>query len=542
MNYKNVYENWKRSELLSQSERAELENMTEGEIEDRFLAPLSFGTAGIRGVVGLGPARMNPFVLCQAVRGFARSMSQGATVVVCRDARLSSPALSRAAACALAEEGATVLYFKEPRPTPQLSFAIRHFKADGGLNLTASHNPKEYNGCKFYNRLGAQLAEEESDPVAEIMKGIEMLSPLPRLSFDEYVAQGKIKYLECDDAYIAAVLSSRKGGRSLEDSDLRVVYTPFHGVGGAVMTRVFKGAGLKSVYYQKKQMHPDGHFTTLNNPNPEYTEGFKMAEKLAQEVCADIIVATDPDADRVAVSVRDRTGAYVPLSGNKTGALLSDYLLPLYRGEKRAAVIKTIVTTPLVESIADNFGAECFSVFTGFKNIAEKLEAVKDEYSTVIGFEESIGYMVGDHVRDKDGISGALTICEMAAWYKKNGLSLLDRLQMLSRKYGDWSDSTVNLYRYGTEGAEEIRQMMVTLRQCPPEKIGGFKVQLVCDYLTGENAHIKGSDVLEYRLEGGSRVLVRPSGTEPKIKIYALCKDTDPEKLGAELLKLISKE
>ena len=527
-----LYEQWKNSPCLTPAQRAELEGIDEKEILDRFCAPLSFGTAGLRGIVGMGTNRMNVFTLLQAVRALARTLPEGAWVAVCRDARLSSDELAEAAACALAEEGAKVLYFPHPRPTPQLSFAVRHYKTAAGINITASHNPKEYNGCKFYGPNGAQLGGDETDRIFDIMEETPLLAPLPEKSLASHLAAGSIMYADCDSEYISAVLGCASDPALLRDTDLRVVYSPFHGVGGSIMPYVFEKAGLEQVFYQPDQMKPDGHFTTLASPNPEATEGFALSEKLAREKAADIIVATDPDADRVALSVRDRQGDYVCLSGNKTGALLCDYLLKNYRGDKTPVIIKTIVSTPLAEAICQSYGGECCSTFTGFKNMAEKLEELDESRHCLMCFEESIGYMIGSHVRDKDGISGALLICEMAAYYKKQGKTLLDVLGELFEKYGEYGDLTLNLVRRGVEGAEEIRNMMASLRKDPPKTLLGIPVTEKLDYLSGENTHIMGSDVLEYRLQNGSRLLVRPSGTEPKIKIYSLTRNMPAEELA----------
>ena len=535
MEYNKLYEQWKSSQYLSAEQKAELEGIDQKEILDRFCAPLSFGTAGLRGVVGMGTNRMNVFTLVQAVRAFAQSLPGDALVVVCRDARLSSSELARAAACALCEEGVRVLYFAHARPTPELSFAVRHYGAVGGINITASHNPKEYNGCKFYGSTGAQLGGEDTDRVFEIMEETPLLAPLPEKDFDSCVREGAIMYADCDFEYIAAVLECATDPQLVKDTDLSVVYTPFHGVGGSIMPQVLMQAGLKNVYYEPHQMEPDGNFTTLKNPNPEEGSGFALAKELAKSKDADIIIGTDPDADRVAVCVRDKSGDYVQLTGNRVGALLCDYLLGRYRGDKTPVIIKTIVSTPLAEAICDRYRANCYSTFTGFKNMAEKLEELRDSEQCLMCFEESIGYMIGSHVRDKDGISGTLLICEMAAWYKKQGKTLLDGLNDLFDKYGEYDDLTLNLVRKGVDGAVEIRNMMASLRKDPPQSILGLMVIEKKDYLSGENVHIMGSDVLEYRLQGGSRLLIRPSGTEPKIKIYALSRKVSAQALADAL-------
>lgn len=538
MTYKEQYKSWVSSPFLTENEKNELLSLIDlKEMEERFCAPLAFGTAGLRGVAEMGLNRLNRFTLCQAVRAFGKHLSGKGAVVVCRDARTSSLYLSHVAACALAELGVPVLFFENARPTPQLSFAVRHFGAAGGINITASHNPKKYNGCKFYDKNGAQLGNDDTDVISKIMSTIPMLSSSPEKSFEEYLGEGKITYAECDEEYIDAVLDCRINGDILSDSALSIVYTPFHGVGGSIMPEVLRRAGLERVYCQPEQMIPDGHFPTLNNPNPEATEGFELSIRLAQEKYADIICATDPDADRAAIAIRDDRGEYICLSGNQTGALLTDYLLSQKKAEKCRAIIKTIVSTPLTDEICSYYGAECFSTFTGFKNMAEKLEEIENTHFCVMCFEESIGYMIGSHVRDKDGISAVLMICEMAAFYKKQGKTLLDALEDIYARHGRFEEYTANIYRPGLEGQAEIAQIMVKLREDPPAEIGGLKIEEIGDYLTGKNTHISGSNVLEFRLHGGSKLLVRPSGTEPKIKIYALARDFSAKALTDGLRK-----
>ncbi len=540
MNYMNEYKNWIESPYLTPGQKAELEGIDGGEILDRFCQPLSFGTSGLRGVVGIGTNRLNVFTLLQSVRAYARSLREGAAVVVCRDARLSSDTLARAAACALWEEGVRVLWFENATPTPVLSFAVRYYGADGGINITASHNPQEYNGCKFYGPSGALLGSDDTDRIFEIMQRTPMLAPLPERDLDSGLASGEVKYARCTEEYIAAVLDCRRDISLLQNTDLCVVYSPFHGVGGRVMPEVFERAGLKNVCYEPSQMVPDGHFPTIPNPNPEDPRGFALSEKLGQEVNADILIATDPDADRIAASVRDKDGRFVPLSANKTAALLCDYLLRSYRGENRPAVIKTIVSTHLVDEVCRSYGARCYSTFTGFKNMAEKLEELPPDETCLMCYEEAIGYMLCPQVRDKDGISAALLICEMAAWYRSRGMTLFDGLQELHERYGEYDDFTVNLVRKGVEGAREIADMMAYLRQNPPDSLLGLKVTLCKDYLSGENTHIKGSDVLEYLFEGGSRLCVRPSGTEPKIKIYAITRNFSAVDLAQAMAKRLT--
>ena len=526
MNYIEHYNSWKNSQFLSESERKELSLLTDEKIiEDRFCAPLAFGTAGLRGIAETGLNRLNPFTLCQAVRAFGKHLAGKGQVLVCRDGRLSSHELARAAACALAELDVPVLFFKDARPTPQLSFAVRHFGSAGGLNITASHNPKEYNGCKFYDEKGAQLGNSDTDGISEIMATIPVLSPLPKKSFEEYLSEGKITYAECDEAFIEAVLDCRINKDALKNTDLSAVYTAFHGVGGSIMPQVLARADFEKIYYQPQQMIADGNFPTLSNPNPEYTPGLELSIKLAAEKGADLVCATDPDADRAAIAVRDEKGEYIALSGNQTGALLTDYLLSQTSSQKPVAIIKTIVSTPLVEAICQYYNSQCYSTFTGFKNMAEKLEEIENTHHCPMCFEESIGYMIGSHVRDKDGISAVLLVCEMAAYYKRQGKSLLDRLNELYTLHGRFEDYTISLYRYGISGQKEIAEMMIKLRENHPKEIAGLEVESIGDYLTGENTHIRGSNVLEFRLKGGSRLLIRPSGTEPKIKIYALARD-----------------
>ena len=546
MTYQAEYIRWMESPVLTDAERQELAAIAgqEAEIEDRFYRGLSFGTAGLRGVMGMGTNRMNHYVVRQASEAFARVIlredprGKERGVCICYDCRLNSRAFARVAAHAMRRHGIKVYLFEDCRPTPQLSFAVRHFDAAAGINVTASHNPKEYNGFKVYWSGGAQLPPAQADLVAEEM------AALPVLATDG-APEGEMAPLELlgadfDRLYMDAVLKNAID-RSVIPAvaeEFRVVYTPFHGVGAAIVPAVLREAGIRHLHCVEAQMAPDGTFPTVKSPNPEDPAGFALAAELAMQVDADFIVGTDPDSDRVGIQVRDASGKFVPISGNRTGALLLQYILSA--GTRcgtlpaNPAVIKTLVTTDLARKIAEAHGAACYDTFTGFKYMAEKVKELEDTAAGnyVLAYEESYGYMMGDHTRDKDGVVGALLLTEMAAWYRARGMTVLDGLQELWDTYGYYAEHTINAMFPGADGMERMQRIMEGLRAQPPAMIGEKPVCAVLDYRSGvrrdsegdQPLHISGSDVLCFQLKAGGKVIVRPSGTEPKIKVYALVK------------------
>ncbi|MBQ7625150.1 MAG: phospho-sugar mutase [Clostridia bacterium] len=536
MDHLTEYKKWLESPFLSPAEKAELSALTSEEIRERFCRGLSFGTAGLRGIAETGLSRLNVFTLSRAVRALADKL-KGGLVVICRDARLSSEELARACACVLCERGFSVIYFKDPRPTPELAFAVPYYKADAGVNVTASHNPKEYNGCKFYKKSGAQMGKEDTEEISALSEKYPLLAPRPD-GFEEYLKRGRIKYADCDEAYISRVLSRRLDRTLLETTPLKVAYTAFCGVGGSALPEVFRRAGFKNLFCEAHELIPDGDFPGLSSPNPENDGGFKRAEKLCRKTGADLIIATDPDADRMSAEIPFENG-FLHLTGNQIGALLVHYIIKTRKRlglmPPRPFVVKTIVTTPLIDRICEKEGVFCHSTFTGFKNIAERLERENPD-DCVFCFEESIGYMTDPYVRDKDGVSAALLLCEAAAYHLSRGKTLKDALDGIYEEYGDFREKTLNVYFEGADGAKIMAEIMSALREKPPKELCGDAVTSFRDYLTGKNTQISGENVLEADLASGGRVLIRPSGTEPKIKIYAHAEGADPAAL-AEALK-----
>ena len=534
------YLRWRTSSVLSEEQRAELSSLTdEAEINDRFYRTLEFGTAGLRGLMGMGLNRMNEFIIRQATDAFAQVILESGMaekgVCICYDCRIHSRFFAREAAHVMRVRGIPVWLFEDCRPTPQLSFAVRHFDAAAGINVTASHNPKEYNGYKVYWRGGAQLPPEQAARVAEKMAGIDPLSPrilssspAPLTLLDE----------SFDELYISAVLKCAVHPQNIAAvaEDFKVVYSAFHGVGGFAVPQVLTRAGLKHLICVPEQLHPDGTFPTVVSPNPEDPAGFALSVALAKKHDVDFIVGTDPDSDRVGIFVRDGAGQYLPVSGNRTGVLLLHYILTTGKEQgtlpEHPCLIKTIVTTPLAQKIAQRHGAKCFNTFTGFKYMAEKLAELEKEgfYRYIMAYEESYGYMIGDHARDKDGVVGALLLCEMAAWYRRRGMSVLDGLEEIWREYGFYGEVTRNVMLPGQDGMRRMAHIMSALRARPPKSIGRLPVAAWRDYQAGLRyesgasvpTEIAGSNVVYYELETGETLVIRPSGTEPKIKIYAL--------------------
>jgi len=553
------YRRWAESPALTDAERAELAALSgnEKEIESRFFAPLSFGTAGLRGVLGMGLGRMNRFIVAQATDALARlicgkgpeAMARGCAV--CHDCRHESRAFAELAASVLLSHGVAVLLFEGMRPTPELSFAIRHYRAMAGINITASHNPKEYNGYKVYWEDGAQLPPAEAAVVADEMERIDPLIGPTFLPLAEGTERGLLRVLgkETDEAFLAAVQSlSIRRDAVASQPDMKLVYTPFHGAGAKLVPEILRRIGYRNIYCVERQMVPDPDFSTVKSPNPENPESFALAIELAREKDADLILGTDPDADRTGVIARNRAGEYRPITGNQLGVLLTHYILlsKKERGElpENAAVIKTIVTTEMTRSVCDSFGVPCFDTFTGFKFMAELISRFEEEksYRYLFAYEESYGYMAGDHARDKDAVTASMLIGEMAAYYRARGMSLWDAMDALYAEYGPYAEKTVNLVMPGVEGLKDMRALMDALRSHPPVSVAGCPVVEIRDYLSGtkrsaapgsapETLALSGMDVLYYVLEDDTRFIVRPSGTEPKIKVYTLCRGEKGENL-----------
>ena len=536
-NWKIILERWLQSPFLSQDEKNILFNTSSASLRPLFQSPLSFGTAGLRGIAALGPGGVNRFTITQAALAFGRFLlsSQGERarqkgICLCRDCRLSSPGLAQAAQQAFTSLGIPVHFFIDPRPTPELSFAVIHIGAAGGMNITSSHNTKEYNGCKLYSHTGAQLTDEECAAVSQEMARICLPCALPEGDPSLVIPLGE----ETDKAYLDALVQDVPPVSLPEDrARLRIVYTPLHGVGGLLLPRLLKEQGFTDVHCVSSQMTPDGSFPTA----PENPETFHLALEEARRVGAHLIIATDPDADRVAFQVLHQ-GEYHSLSGHQSGSLLTDFLLSARSDQTLSSpsplVIKSIVTTKLASDIAQNHGASCIDTFTGFKHMAPLACQLEQEGKgrCVIAFEEAIGCMIGSHCRDKDGLAAALAFCHLAAGLLAKGQTPLDRLEQLFADFGWYLEDAFSLSFSGDDAQARMAQTMERLRQNPPHTLGTTPVSRWRDYQSGlchcltENEtkplSLRGADMVYYELANGAALAIRPSGTEPKIKCYLL--------------------
>ena len=565
MSYMKEYEKWLNSGVLTAEELAELEAIKDDpkEIESRFYGPLEFGTAGLRGTMKMGLHQMNVYVIRWATQGFAEIIAAEGEeakqrgVAICMDCRLNSDVFAREAARVCAANGIHVRLFESLRPTPELSFAVREYGCQAGINVTASHNPKEYNGYKVYWADGAQLPPQHADAVAKRLSQIDIFTDIKTMDFDEAVAQGLIEILgdETDRRFMANVISminDRESMAQIADT-FEVVFTPFHGCGHKLVPEALRELGVKHLHCVEEQMVIDGNFPTVVSPNPENPEGFYLAVELADKHGADFIVGTDPDSNRVGIMVRAKDGSFIPVTGNQTGVLLVDYVIGAMKRAgtlpESPVVLKTIVTTEMARKVAESNGVACFDTFTGFKFMAEKKNALEatGEGKVIMSYEESYGYMLGDFVRDKDAVTASLIITEMAAWYATQGMTLYDALQALYEKYGWYGEKTHNLVMPGLDGLEKMAALMKELRENPPAQIAGVDVVVRKDYTdgsvidckTGEKStmELSGSNVLRFELADGTVILVRPSGTEPKIKVYVLTIGADAADRDANLAK-----
>lgn len=566
--YMEEYRHWMDSPALSESEWKELDDISadEEEIKSRFFAPLEFGTAGLRGVMGMGLNRMNRHVIRHATQAFAsvicaegeQAMKKG--VVICYDCRENSELFARSAASVMAANGIYVRIFDALRPTPELSFAIRKFGATAGINVTASHNPREYNGYKVYWADGAQLPPKHAQAIADAMAKIDIFTGIKRIVYTEAVDEGLVETIgaETDEDFLENVLSQsidRAVVARVADS-FKIVYTPFHGTGHRLVPEALRRLGIKNVIPVPQQMVIDGTFPTVKSPNPEEPAGFALAIELAKRENCDLIIGTDPDADRVGIVVRDDKGEYVTVSGNQTGVLLLDYIITARKRAgtlpQNAAAVKTIVTTEMAREVASQNGVHIDDTFTGFKFMAEKIAEYEKEgsYSYILAYEESYGYMIGDYVRDKDAVTASMLIAEMAAYYFEKGMTLLQALDTLYEKYGYFAERTLNLVMPGIDGLENMQELMTRLRETPPAEISGVKVLRERDYASGRiivpglgfvgKTHISGSNVLYFELEDDTSFIVRPSGTEPKIKIYILVSGKDRQECSQKIDSYVS--
>ena len=565
LDYKREYERWLASDALNADEKAELQAIAgdEKEIESRFYGPLEFGTAGLRGTMKVGLHQMNVHVIRWATQGFADVIAAEGDeakqkgVAICMDCRVNSMAFARAAAEVCAANGIRVRIFESLRPTPELSFAVRYYGCQAGINVTASHNPKEYNGYKVYWADGAQLPPQHAAAIAARLEQIDIFTGVKRMAFDDAMKAGLITLLgeETDKMFMSNVMAMVNDRSSIAQvaGTFKMVYTPFHGCGWKLVPQALRDLGVKHLHCVPEQMVLDGSFPTVVSPNPENPEGFYLAIALADRVGANFIIGTDPDSDRVGILVRNKGGRFVPVSGNQTGVLLADYLLGAMARSgklpKNAVLLKTIVTTEMARRVAEAHGVKCYDTFTGFKFMAEKKQQLESQGlgKVVFSYEESYGYMLGDYVRDKDAVTASLLLTEMAAWYQGQGMTLFDALQTLYEKYGYYGEKTHNLVMPGLDGLEKMAALMKNLRDVPPTEIAGVAVTARTDYKDGTitdcttgqvtASELKGSNVLRYTLADGTVILVRPSGTEPKIKIYILTRGKDAAERDANLVK-----
>lgn len=545
---------------------AELESIKDddAEIKDRFYKNLEFGTAGLRGVLGAGINRMNEYVVGQATQGLANQLIKtngkdaDLSVVIAYDSRHKSDVFAKEAARILAANGIKAYLFEELKPVPELSFSVRYLKTTAGIAVTASHNPAKYNGYKAYGSDGAQLNPELAAIVLEEIGKTDIFTGVKKMDFEQAVQQGMIVMIgdEVEEAYLDEVqkqcvnpeLAKEKG------DTLKFVYTPFHGAGNKPVRKILKRIGFNNVVVVKEQELPDGDFPTVESPNPENKEGFKLAIGYAKECGADLIVGTDPDSDRVGILVKNDKGEYVTFTGNQVGTLLSEYILSAL-SEKNAVpkdgyIVKTIVTTNIIQAICDAYGIEMKEVLTGFKFIGEKIKESEETGigSYIFGFEESYGYLKGTYARDKDAVVATMLIAEMALYYQENGTSIFEQMDNIYKKYGYYKEEVVSVTLEGIEGLAKIKSTMDRLRENPPEIIAGKKVIAVRDYLTSERVDkltgekseilLPKSNVIYLELEDWNNFIIRPSGTEPKIKLYCLMKGETEEEAN-ELLKLV---
>ena len=562
--YKEEYQHWLESPSLSEEEWAELNAIKddEKEIENRFFAPLDFGTAGLRGTMKLGLHHMNIHVIRHATQAFANVIAAEGEeakqkgIVIAHDCRLNGVEFAKEAACVMAANGIRVRLFDALRPTPELSFGVLYYGATAGLNITASHNPKEYNGYKVYWSDGAQLPPQKADAISRQMEAIDIFTGFKTCDYDKAVADGMIQIIgaETDEAFLARVMDQAIDKELVKEvaDDFKIVYTPFHGCGYKLVPEALKRLGIKYLYPEPQQMVIDGNFPTVVSPNPENPEGFYLAVDLAKKVGSDLIIGTDPDSDRIGTMVR--TGdSYTTITGNQMGVLLIDYIIRARRATgtmpENPGVLTSIVSTSMARAVCEANNVHFEDTFTGFKFMAERIaawEAAKS-YNYIFAFEESYGYMMGDYVRDKDAVTAAMMVAEMAAFYHKQGMTLMDAMNALYEKYGWFREKTLNLVMPGLDGLQKMKDLMADLRANPPKEIGGQEVVRTRDYTDGSiyvaglgkvgTTPFWGSNVLYFELADGSSFIVRPSGTEPKIKVYLLVRGDSSEQCAERIEK-----
>ncbi len=560
--YNIEYKRWLDSTVLSAEEHAELLSINNDEEAKalRFSAPMDFGTAGLRSTMYMGIGSMNRYTVAQTTRGIAALIKlaggEERGVAIAFDSRNNSELFAKVSASVLAGAGIKAYIFNGIRPTPELSFALRELGCIAGINITASHNPKEYNGYKAYWEDGAQIAPEQAKVVSAERSKFDVLDISGIMDFEEGVNSGLITILDekFDEKYIEAVIATAVNTNAISDvaEELKVVYTPLHGAGYRLVPEVFRRIGLKHLYTVNEQMTPDGDFPTVQKPNPEYPAVFKLGIDIANNVGSDLIIATDPDSDRVGVMARNSAGEFATISGNQMGALLLDYVIKARRElgilPEGAYCVKSLVSTDMAYKIAKDNGVKLHDVLTGFKFIGvliKNYEAEGKFGGFLLGFEESYGYLLGSYARDKDAVEGSMMILEMTAYYKKLGMTLIDALESLYKTYGLYAEKTVDIYMEGLDGIENRKKVMQNLRDNTPTYIGGVAVKSAGDYKSGEIHDLltdsisttgqPSSDVLYYTLVNEDKIIVRPSGTEPKIKIYLLAHDDNKESLDKKI-------
>ena len=574
MGYKEIYNEWLTNPYFDADTKTELERIAldENEIKERFYTDLEFGTAGLRGIIGAGTNRMNIYTVRKATQGLANYILKSGNaekgVAIAFDSRRMSPEFAQEAACCLSANGIKAYVFDSLRPTPELSYAVRKLECIAGINITASHNPPEYNGYKVYWEDGAQITPPHDKGIMDEVKAVADYTTMKTMSAEDAKSAGLYEVIgtEVDDAYIAELKKQviHQDAIDAVGKDLKIVYSPLHGTGNIPARRILKELGFENVYVVKEQELPDGEFPTVSYPNPEAAEAFELGLELAREVDADIVLATDPDADRLGIRVKDKNGEYHDLTGNMSGCLLADYEI----GQRNALrglpedgyLIKTIVTTNMADAIADYYNTGLIEVLTGFKYIGQQIlgfeTSKKGEY--LFGFEESYGCLIGTHARDKDAIVATMALCEAAAYYKTKDMTLWDAMIEMYERYGYYKDDIQSITLKGIEGLAKIQEILETLRKNPPTEIAGYKVLKARDYKadtiqdmqTGEvsSTGLPTSNVLYYDLSDDAWLCVRPSGTEPKVKFYYGIKGTSlsdaDEKsaaMGKEVLAMIDK-
>ncbi len=545
MTYQENYQKWIDFADLPDYLRQDLENMDEKTKEDAFYTNLEFGTAGMRGLIGAGTNRINIYVVRQATEGLARLIeSKGGNekergVAIAYDSRHFSPEFAFESAAVLAKHGIKSYVFESLRPTPELSFAVRHLNCFAGIMITASHNPAPFNGYKVYGEDGGQMPPHDADALTTYIRAIENPFAVEVADVEAEKASGLIEVIgEAVDAeYLKEVKDVNINPTLIEEfgKDMKIVYTPLHGTGEMLARRALAQAGFDSVQVVEAQATPDPDFSTVKSPNPENQAAFALAEELGRQVGADVLVATDPDADRVGVEVLQKDGSYLNLSGNQIGAIMAKYILEAHKSAgtlpENAALCKSIVSTDLVTKIAESYGATMFNVLTGFKFIAEKIQEFEEKHNHtyMMGFEESFGYLIKPFVRDKDAIQAVLVVAELAAYYRSRGLTLADGIEEIYKEYGYYAEKTISVTLSGVDGAEQIKAIMAKFRNNAPKEWNGTAITVVEDFKAQTATAADGtvtalttppSDVLKYTLADGSWIAVRPSGTEPKIKFY----------------------